>query len=394
MRTILSRYILTDLLKVFAIALASLTMLMMHVGVLREVLDQGLGLKHVPLLVPYLLPLVLTYVIPATALFAAACVFGRMSGNNEIVALKSLGISPWAILWPTYAAAFLLSLATVWLNDIAVSWGRDGLRRVAISAVKDIVLSRLALRNEYTTRNFSVVVKDIENDRLIRPTFHFRKKNDPRMFSLTCQTAQLESQGNVLTIRAFGGEGGDGEDLEFRFPNSWEEQEIDLADLRQDDSGDSPSNKPLVEIYRLLDELPRRADDIHRELACKASLQLLAGDFQAFAGREWRNEHSDMQELRYLFFRLITEPYRRLANGFSCLSFVFVGSVMAIRLRNANALSSFFLCFLPILIIYFPLHFLSVGQAKNGAVPPWTVWVGNVALAGWWLWLLFRVMRH
>ena len=62
--------------------------------------------------------------------------------------------------------------------------------------------------------------------------------------------------------------------------------------------------------------------------------------------------------------------------------------------RNGNALSSFFLCFLPILLVYYPLLAFGVDQAKSGALPPWIVWLGNAVLAGWGLWLLRRVMRY
>jgi lipopolysaccharide export system permease protein len=391
---LIPRYVLADLLKVFGIALAGLTVLMLLVGVLRQALDEGLGLKYTLLLIPYILPDALRFTIPATALFAASCVFGRMAGNNETVALKSLGISPWAVLWPAYGAAFLLSLVTVWLNDVAVSWGRDGVRRVVIGALEDIVLSRLALRHEYSARNFSVIVKDVEDRRLIQPTFTFRPRREPRLITLHCQYAQLESDGQVLRLRCYHGEGGDGEDWEYKFPNSWFEHEFELEDLRRDDTPESPSNKPLAEIYRQLEEVPRKAADIHRELACKAALQLLAGDFQALLGKEWQTEDHDLHILSYQFFRLRTEPYRRLATGFSCLSFVLVGSGMAMRLRNANVLSSFFLCFLPILIVYYPLLTFSVDQAKNGSLPPGTVWLGNVVLALWWLWLMRRVLRY
>ncbi len=123
---LMKRYVLAELLKVFAIALTSLTLLMIIVGVMRQALDEGIGLKHVLLLTPYILPDALRFTIPATALFATACVYGRMAGSNEVVALKSLGISPLVILLPTYVLAFVLSLLTVCLNDVAVSWGATG----------------------------------------------------------------------------------------------------------------------------------------------------------------------------------------------------------------------------------------------------------------------------
>jgi len=90
----------------------------------------------------------------------------------------------------------------------------------------------------------------------------------------------------------------------------------------------------------------------------------------------------------------VMEPWRRWANGFSCLCFVLVGAPMAIRMRNADFLTSFFLCFLPILIVYYPVFMLGVDQAKRGSVPPVVVWTGNVLITLWGWWLLRRVVRQ
>ena len=67
---------------------------------------------------------------------------------------------------------------------------------------------------------------------------------------------------------------------------------------------------------------------------------------------------------------------------------------MAIRLRNRDFLTSFFLCFLPILIVYYPLLAYGVNGAKSGTIPPDAVWAGNVLLACWGGWLLAGVIRY
>jgi lipopolysaccharide export system permease protein len=91
---------------------------------------------------------------------------------------------------------------------------------------------------------------------------------------------------------------------------------------------------------------------------------------------------------------LHTEPWRRWANGFSCLCFVLIGAPMAIRLRHAEFLAIFFACFLPILVVYYPLMAVSVDQAKDGVFPPPAVWLGNVVLAILGAWMLRRVIRY
>jgi lipopolysaccharide export system permease protein len=97
---------------------------------------------------------------------------------------------------------------------------------------------------------------------------------------------------------------------------------------------------------------------------------------------------------RHRLFRLQTEPWRRWANGFSCFFFVVAGIPLAIRLRNSDVLTSFFLCFLPILLVYYPLLAFGVDRAKGGVLPPYTVWLGNVFLLLAGLWLLRKVLRY
>ena len=67
---------------------------------------------------------------------------------------------------------------------------------------------------------------------------------------------------------------------------------------------------------------------------------------------------------------------------------------MAIRLRNSDVLTSFFLCFLPILVVYYPLLAFGLDRAKSGTMNPQLVWLANLALAAWGLWLLRRVVRY
>ncbi|HTN74889.1 MAG TPA: LptF/LptG family permease, partial [Pirellulaceae bacterium] len=136
--SLLTRYILIELLKVFLMTLTGLTMLIILVMVGAEARRQGLGVGPILRLIPYILPNALCFAIPATALFAACSVYGRISAANEVVALKSLGISPWQVVMPGLVLAALLSLVGVWLNDIAFSWGIQGLQRVVVQSVEEI----------------------------------------------------------------------------------------------------------------------------------------------------------------------------------------------------------------------------------------------------------------
>ncbi|HEX7379520.1 MAG TPA: LptF/LptG family permease, partial [Pirellulales bacterium] len=77
--SLLTRYVLAELLKIFLLALTVLTLLMLVYGLVKQARDQGLGPEQVLRLIPYILPEMMRYTIPATLLFATACVYGRMS---------------------------------------------------------------------------------------------------------------------------------------------------------------------------------------------------------------------------------------------------------------------------------------------------------------------------
>jgi lipopolysaccharide export system permease protein len=121
---------------------------------------------------------------------------------------------------------------------------------------------------------------------------------------------------------------------------------------------------------------------------------MLTGDFHALTATEWNARRKERQNLYNYLHRLYTEPHRRWSAGFSCLCFVWVGAPMAIWLRNRDFLTTFFLCFVPILLVYYPLLVYGVDGAKNGTIPAFSVWAGNAILLVWGAYLLRKVLRY
>ncbi|HEX4150105.1 MAG TPA: LptF/LptG family permease, partial [Pirellulales bacterium] len=128
--------------------------------------------------------------------------------------------------------------------------------------------------------------------------------------------------------------------------------------------------------------------------SAKAALELIMGDYAALNGAVTRTEAEHLKFQSGYLARLLTETPRRWSNGFSCLCFVLIGAPMAIWRRNADFLTSFFACFFPILVIYYPLLALGVDQAKAGKMPPYSVWLGNVILVAMGAWLLRKIIRY
>ena len=98
--------------------------------------------------------------------------------------------------------------------------------------------------------------------------------------------------------------------------------------------------------------------------------------------------------LRYLIYRLQTEPYRRLSNGFTCLCFVLIGVPVAMLWRHADVLTNFFVCFVPILAVYYPLLMLSESLSTSGKLWPISFWMSNAVFIASGILLMRRIVQH
>jgi lipopolysaccharide export system permease protein len=390
----ITRYVLRELIRVFLYALAGLTGVFLVAGVVQEAVREGLPPTQILRVMPYILPESLRFSVPVALLLGTTILYSRMAGYNEVVAIKALGISPTAILWPTFAVAFLLSLIAVWLNDVAVSWGRLGVRRVLLEGVEEIAYGMLRTEGSYSSNKFSINVKGVEGRRLIRPIVTLPPRGDMPGGEIEAQEAELESdpRENVLKVVMrkclwkVGNWSGAFDVLDPEIPLS----EASRVEER--------SNKPsCLALWRIPGEIVAQQEAVERnreELAAAAAFQMLTGDFNALAGPGWDQRMAYASDVRTRLCQLRTEPYRRWSAGFSCLFFVWMGAPMAIWLRNKDFLTSFFLCFSPILAIYYPLMAYGIDGAKNGTVPPISVWAGNVVLLVAGAWLLRRVFRY
>ncbi|MEN9672686.1 MAG: hypothetical protein RL553_951, partial [Planctomycetota bacterium] len=88
---ILQRMVFWELFKVFFLALVGITGILLMAGIVAEATQQGLGPAQILGAIPLLIPSTLPYTIPATTLFATCVVYGRLSADNEVLAIRASG---------------------------------------------------------------------------------------------------------------------------------------------------------------------------------------------------------------------------------------------------------------------------------------------------------------
>jgi lipopolysaccharide export system permease protein len=391
---ILTRYVVFDLLKVFSMILTGLTVVIFIGLIGKEAVEKGLGLGPLLRMTPYLLPQAMQFAVPGTMLLATTYVYGRLSSYNEIVAIKALGISPMALIWPTLILATLVSFSGVYINNLAVSWGTRGVQRVFIESIEDVVYGHLQMHRTYSSGKLSINVRGVEGKTLRQPTLVVAASGNHPALTIRAKEAEISSDPKErklhVRFRDFEVSG----PITVTNPETYE-QEISLDELTgMSAETRSPSTYALGEIGPAVERTTERIRQLDESMAAQASFALMTGEILILAPEHWKWREKELAGAKERLQRLHTEPWRRWANGFSCLCFVMVGAPMAIRLKHAEFLAIFFVCFLPILLVYYPMLAVSVDQAKDGAFPPPAVWLGNVVLALWGVWLMRRVIRY
>src|SRR5437016_1778097 len=109
---ILSRAIFFELAKVFLMALVAITGIIVLAAVVVEASQRGLGPTQILAAIPLLVPSMMPFIIPPTTLFASCVVYGRLSHDNEIIALKAAGINVMHVVWPGASLGLAMSLIT------------------------------------------------------------------------------------------------------------------------------------------------------------------------------------------------------------------------------------------------------------------------------------------
>ena len=374
---LITRYVVWELFKVFIVSSSAFVLLMLFVGLAQKAREFGIGPDIVVQLVPFLVPEALMFAIPATSLFSVCVVFGRMASDNEVTALESLGLSKSMVVMPALLMAFALSLFAVWLNDVAYAWSHFGIERVVLQSTDRIVYSVLQQEGSFKDDQYSIEVSRVEGRTLIQPVVTI---NSGEGIHLTAARGSLTVDPEQHSLQFRMDQGSIDNNSSFRLVD--DNSSVINIPLRSPDElarATSPSNLYLSQISSEAREQKVKLAKLESQLTLEATAQLFGGDLVGISHDGWAKRTKRLRDARYRLARLKVVPHRRWANGFSCLAFAIIGVPVALRLRTGNYATTFGACFVPILLLYYPLFMLGLNGAKMSTLPAWSVWLGNVA---------------
>jgi len=136
MNSVTNRYILIELLPPFFINVGFLLFIFLMTNILditNYIVNYKIGVTVVLSMLLFSMPQFLQFVIPMSVMLAVLLTFMRMSGDNEVIALKASGFSIYKLLPPVVLFCAGGALLTMFLTIYGIPWGNLSLRLLTTS---------------------------------------------------------------------------------------------------------------------------------------------------------------------------------------------------------------------------------------------------------------------
>jgi lipopolysaccharide export system permease protein len=353
-------------------------------------------------------PSTLPYTIPATTLFAACVVYGRLAHDNEVVALKAAGVHLSTILKPALLLGVITSAATGALYYAVIPQTQQRLQEEVLRDPEEVIYNQLRRDRclRHPTFPYVLFVRDVQGRRLIDVVLKRRLRVPDGKGGETyggydlvvrAREAQLrvDTEANLLYIEpdrfvynnpTIQGSNSDTNPYPIQLPDF-----LNPADART-----RPGALTWEELGPRVAELERLAGEKDAALAAAQRADLPPDATAAqLALQHQLGLVSQRDGLRRQVRNVEAEYWMRPALAVGCLVFALIGCPVGLWANRADYLSTFVICFLPTVCVYYPLLLAGSNMGKDGRVPLWLgCWLANLAIGAGGAFMSWRLLRR
>ena len=390
---LLQKYVLGELIRVFVLVVSVLTILLVFLGAFTKASEDGLGPGEILQILPYLVPSLLPFTIPATMLLTVTVVYGRIAADHEVTAAKAAGISAFSLLMPSFVMGIVLSIASLLLTDQVIPWAMTSIDNRVALMLENIFLDILRTHHIFMRRDpaITISVHDVEGNKLIQPTFHYTPRGGETIHIFAEEaTLHFDLAKRVVRVNLVNLNGVVPDHESFRG-----QQEVWEFPLPDEPKKMKARSRSIRDLRESLGGMTFDLDGLRAGRDVETAFALATGDFDRLDKPDMLQYDADLIVNKEQIIQNHTEIHGRFALSASCFFFTLLGGPFSILQARRQVLTSFFMCFLPILTAYYPIVFLMMNQSKNDVVnPAWAMWVANALIVPIAWYTLRRVLKH
>ena len=347
---ILDKYIFREVALTFAFSICAFSAVFIGSGTLfkiaKYITDYGASLQAVVKIFIFGLPGVVLWTFPMSMLLATLLTFGRLSGNSEITAMKSCGISFSRIAMPAIIMGFIVSMGAVAFNEYVVPWANTAYRNVLYYEIEG---------NNGMKSQEHIILKEMNGANIQRLAYARR---------YDAEVQQLQG----ITLQEFGTDGKvthvENADYADWNGNIWTMHNGMIYDIASEEG----KSEHTVRFKNQVLPISANPHQIVREQKEPEELTM----------KELR-EQIDIMKTQYVDTKkLEAELYQRVTVPMASLIFALVGVPLGLQ-PNRNSSSAGFAISVIIIFVYYALMTMGNALARSGALPPLlAVWLPNL----------------
>jgi LPS export ABC transporter permease LptF len=366
--TILRGYLLRQVLVLLGIGIAIFVGVLLLGNALKDVMamlvNQQVSLAVVLKMLALLIPWVLVYALPLGFLAAVLLVFGRISADNELVAMRTGGVGLFSLVFPIMLLALLLCGVMAWINtDLSprcrVAW--KSLARAGVQNPADLLLPGRYIR-QFPGWTIYIGGKDGEE---LKDVLLYKYEGGDLRNQIRADSAKVELDAETSEIRMQL----TGVDWYYRLDGgSSTNSSPEWGTMLMDESSQTNRLGSLEDFV----EQPDLSEMTFAQLRDELQLAHKAGEADA---------------------PIVFHLHRQVAVSFVCFAFGLVGVPLGIRAHRRETTVGLALA-LVMAVMYFGIQMFAQSLETNPrAYPHLIVWVPNLLFTAVGARLLWRANR-
>lgn len=372
--TLMDRYIAAELIMPFLFGVVAFTSIGVSVGVLldllRRVTESGLPFGVAVQIFLLKLPYFVGFAFPMSMLLSCLMVYGRLSGDSELIALRSCGVSVYRLVAPAIAIGLLVTTVNFAFNEAIIPAANRQAADVleqAITKGQPSFTEKNILYQEFRT----VRQPNGRREELLSRTFYAREYDGQQMKGLTILDFSKDGLNQIIASETAQW---NGEEKAWDFFNGT----IYLV-------APDGSYRNIVRFDQQQLKLPRTPLDIAKN--SRDADEMSIAEINEYL--KLIEQGGNQREIRKMRLRM----QQKMALPFACLAFGLVGATMGVRPQRTSRAAGFGLSLI-IIVSYYLLIIVGQGLYQFGVFNSFLAgWLPTLVALGAGIFLLFRLNR-
>ena len=363
---LLRAYTVRELVIPFCVALLIFTFIFIVGNLVKMadlIINKGVDIFDILRIVVLLIPRLLSFTIPTSALTAILLVFGHMAQNNEIIAMKASGINIFRMLLPIIILSIVLSLVSLIMNDQILPKTHFAYRKALKNILVKQPLAYLeAGRFIKDFEGYVIFVREIDGTTLKNITI-YQPHDDKPTRTIIAESGEIVSDPvkKTVSLKLYNG------------------------------TSDEPNPDDPSVIYKLDFEtfiLPPFDVGASNTLSKKTkdmTIDELVHKMQTKGLKDFRR--------RDLINKLRAEIHKKIAFSFAPFVFTIIGLPLALITHRGEAVISFGLSLAVITVYYIMFAWANTVAIQGIILPSVALWLPNVVLSLCGVVLMYKVVN-